>query len=274
MLKININYKPFWMFSGIKQLQANLPIRWSELTEKQFLAVPLFHKGLLTDLAILKVFLNLRTRAAKGVTADQLNSIKMYLKFTEEPEPLTYFVIKKALWFNAPEPQLNNVPFRAFILGLGFYQNYLKGRRHDLDRLIACFYFKKSAFFNPQKYIKSSKVINPALTDFDESLIDHDATIIRAENIMKREAISINFDMILEWIGPKYTYVFHESEKIMNLDKTISQPTSLEKIIFDFNIDIKDYQNRPVCEVLGIMNERLREHNRMFGTEHPLSEEF
>lgn len=262
MLDIDIRYKPFKLLLWFRYLKVKLPIHWRELTQKQFIAIPYLQRGLLDDFKILQIFLGIKRNVAKRIDSGRSAYIKSYLKFIEEPEPLDYFVIKKAMWFKAPGPQLKDVPFLAFTLGLTYYQNYLKGEKHDLDRFIACFYYKKLVFFDYDK------------KGFDYKLIEYNAIMIRCERVATREAIVINFGLIYEWLGRSYPYAFHESAEILKLSKSLSQADVLNEMINDFKVEIENPAKQPAVEVLKAINEKVKEYYKDNGGGHPLSEDF
>ena len=272
MLEIDLKFKPFPLFFRKKHLKAKLPISWNELTGKQLIGVASWRRGLLTITKGLRIFLKINQNIARQIPIDQALEIIRNLKFLEKPEPVDNFKIKKIHWFEAPAPKLKDVPFLAFKLGYIYYQDYIiclnstsvdfvTKRNIYLNKFIACFYFKNNLFFNYDK------------KGFDAAKIGHNARLIGVNNRITREAIAVNYDLILEWLGEAYPYAFHAADEKRKLINSSNQAEALGSLVEDYKIYNNYYAMRPVTEVMKAINDKVKEDYKITGKGYPLSED-
>jgi len=234
MLDIDIRYRPFKLFLWFRYLKVKLPIHWHELTQKQFIAIPYLQRGLLDDLKIMQIFLGVKRHVAKSIDIDLVTLIKSYLKFIEEPELLDYFVIKKAMWFKAPDPKLNSIGFDSFIWGDKYYQSYLGGIKRDRDRFIACFYYDHKGFGD---------------------WLEYNAIIMRMEKERIREAIVVNYSMIRLWLMNLYPSLFRFVDEIGKIGKSNDGFIRALQIFEDYGIiDGETFLKKPLHEALNLLN--------------------
>jgi hypothetical protein len=199
MIDITLVYKPFKILPWKRHIKARLPIRWSELTEEQIIAIPDMRRGLVRGPRMIQIFLGIKWSVARCIDGAQVKSILKYLLYLQEPEPFGTFLIKEIAGYRAPDPRLSGVTLGAFLFGYIYYMNYKSGKKDDLDRFIACFY-------SPWR-------------GFDDAFIELHADIIRLGDIARREAIAINFELILEWLVKTYSPSFQIMENIRSFKK-------------------------------------------------------
>lgn len=128
------------------------------------------------------------------------------------PHHNNYLSIKSILWFKAPDPQLKDIPLKAYLLAEIYYQNFLKGNRYDLNRLIACIYLDNKGF--------------------DSKSLEKHARIISFSRLNSRRQIADDFGLFRDWINSKYSYAFHWLElarRIEGLNSLIELLSFLEK---------------------------------------------
>lgn len=246
MLDIDIDYRPFRYLKWVKHLKRKLPIQWSELTEKQFIFISDMQHGIPDESKTLQVFLRISHRIVKRINSVQKYWIFKNFKYLKKPEPLEKFVIKKVLWFKAPEPQLKDVTLITFILGEMYFQSYIKGNKYDLDRFIACFYYKQPSFYNFNK------------KGFDVKLIHQNATIIRATNIYTRKAIAANYVLIRLWLVKIYPYAFWHIVEIQKQEK-FTNLHDMFKYIFGDDLSVRnEHYNKLLHDELNTLNQKMK----------------
>jgi hypothetical protein len=237
MIAITIEYKPFGFFRR-RKLNTGLPEQWSEMTPKQIAAIPRIQSGKIDDSKLLQIFLGIKRSIAKRVGSYQKYCILRNLKYIAKPEPVGTFKIKKIVGFKAPGDHLEGITFGAFIFGDTYYQNYIAGRKEDLNRFIACFYY--------------------SWLGFNDKKIERNARIIGLVDLSIREAIAINYALIREYLAKAYPYVFQKAEK-NKLNKSQGWVAVFDRLVQnDFGNQDK-YALFPVSTVLRHLNNLLKE---------------
>jgi hypothetical protein len=153
---------------------------------------------------------------------------------------MSKFVIKKILYFKAPANQLKNITFGAFIFGDTYYQNYISGKKEDLNRFIACFYYNKSGF--------------------KEKDIELNARIISLADISVREAIAINYALIREWLAKAYPFVFQKAESGKKQEKSTGWVGVFDAIVGDDIANQEKYEEKPLSSILRYLNRKTKEY--------------
>jgi hypothetical protein len=240
-----IPYKPFRYLSWIKLYKVKLPENWSDLTKKQFLALPYVQNKPIDELIMLRKFLGIKKNVIRDITEQKMFFIRHKLKFLDKREPLDYFIFDRVLWFKSPQPGLKDVSFRALTLGLTYFQDYLKGDEYSLYKFIACFYCKKRGVKND-------------LIEFDENLMSRNSDIMIQVDIQVKRAIVVNFDLICAWLEETYPYVFQGLNTILKINNSYLVSDILENLIVDGSVNIELRKTQPVVEVLNFINEKLK----------------
>jgi hypothetical protein len=245
MIPIAIEYKPLWFLPWIRRIDTKLPARWSELSQKQITAIPDLNRGKLSEPKLLQIFLGISRSIARKIDSYQAHCILRNLKYIQEPDAYGSFVVKNIAGFTAPDAQLKGINFGAFIYGDTYYQNYLAGKREDLCRFIACFYYDRRGF--------------------DEKLIETHAKIIRASDTAKLEAIAINYALIREWLARAYPYVFQKAEPGQKKTQGKGWVAVFDMVVADDLVNQERYALQPVNTVLRYLNRKTKEYYKNGG---------
>lgn len=238
MIAITLEYKLFGLLWR-RKIETVLPERWTEITAEQLAAIPLLHRGTLSDSKLMQIFLSIKRPVAKRISSFQRYCITKNLSFLKDPQPIGYFIIKNIAGFRSPGANLKGVTFGAFIFGDTYYQNYLLGSRKDLDKFIACYYLDTKSF--------------------DENLIEKKVQLIKLTDLATREAIAINYGLIREWLAEKHPYVFQKSETGTKAEKIPGWVKVFDRVVGNDIIHQQDYANLPAMEVLRYLNETTKE---------------
>lgn len=238
MIAITIEYKPFGFFRR-RKLNTGLPEQWSEMTPKQIAAIPQIQKGKIDDSKLLQIFLGIKRSIAKQIGSYQKYCILRNLKYIAKPEPVGTFKIKKIVGFKAPGDHLEGITFGAFMFGDTYYQYYLDGKKGDLNRFIACFYYNRHGF--------------------DDKNRERNARIIGLVDLSIREAIAINYALIREWLAKAHPYVFQKIDVRQKHKKFSGWVGVFDGLVQnDFGNQDK-YALFPVSTVLRHLNNLLKE---------------
>lgn len=244
MIAVTVRYKPFGFFWE-RTLEKRLPARWSEMTSQQIAAIPHLQRGTIDEFKLLHIFLGIKKSIAKRIDSYQRYCILRNLKYIKEPEPLGKFVIKRLVGFKAPEDQLKNITFGAFIFGDTYYQNYICGKNDDLNRFIACFYYNRFGF--------------------REKNIEVNARIIGLTDIAVREAVAINYALIREWLAKAYPYVFQKAEEGQKQAKSNGWVGVFDAVVGDDLVNQEKYSEKPLSMILRFLNRKTKEYYKNGG---------
>lgn len=239
MIAITIEYRPLG-FLWKRRIDKHLPARWSEMTPQQIVAIPQLAHGTIDDRRLLQIFLGIKRSIAKRIDSYQRFCILQNLKYLKEPEPISKFVIKKVIGFKAPANHLKNITFGAFIFGDTYYQNYITGKKEDMNRFIACFYYNRFGF--------------------KEQNIEMNARLIGLSDLLVREAIAVNYGLIREWLAKAYPYVFQKAESGNKSKKGGGWVRVFDKLIQNDLANQDKYSLLPVSTVLRYLNIKTEEY--------------
>jgi len=240
MIPVRVEYQPFLFLPWTRHREYKLPARWSELTAEQISSIPDLKRGKLPDGKILQIYLGVDRKIAGLLDSYQKYSIVRQLRFVNEAEPYGVFIIPEIAGLKAPGEKLRGVTFGAFIFGDTYYQNYISGKRNDLNKFIASFYTGKEGL--------------------DDNMIEANAEKISKVKIEVREAIAINYGLIREWLAKAYPYVFEKAEANNN-NQTFKGWIDVYDMLVAENIaDHDKISNTPASTVLRILNYRRKQY--------------
>jgi hypothetical protein len=238
MIPVTLEYKLLG-FLWRKRLETQLPARWSEMNARQIVAIPDLQRGKLDESKLLEIFLGIKRNIARRIDSYQKFCILRYLKYISEPEPLGNFVIKSIDIFHAPENNLKGVTFGAFIFGDTYYQNYLNGRKEDLNRFIACYYTISGKFY--------------------DQMVEEHALIIKETDLATREAIAINYALIREWLAKAYPYVFRKAEEGKKHEKFKGWVEVFDNVVGDDIVNADKVAKTPLSMMLRHLNRKTKQ---------------
>jgi hypothetical protein len=238
MIPVTLEYKPLG-FLGRKTIEARIPARWSEMNASQIVAIPHLQKGTLDESKLIEIFLGIKTEISRRLDSYQRFCILRNLRFVSEQEPLGNFIIKTIAGFRAPDNNLRGVIFGAFIFGDTYYQNYISGKKEDLNRFIACYYLDGR---------------------FDEKKVEENARIISSEPLEIREAIAINYVLIREWLARLYPNVFQKADPTKKREKFKGWVEVFDMVVGDDVVNEDKYAEKPLSSILRYLNRKMKEY--------------
>lgn len=244
MISITIEYKPLG-FLWKRMIETSFPERWNEMTPDQLTAVPKLYRGKISDSQVLQIFFGIKQNIAWRIDSYQRYRIIKNLDFIKKPGATGIFIINEIAGFRSPGKNLKGVTFGAFIFGDTYYQNYISGKRGELDKFIACYYCNRKGF--------------------DDNLVDEHAALIKKSNIAKREAIAINYGLIREWLSELFPYVFRKVEKREKNQKNVGWVMVFDGVVGSDIVRQHDYAMLPAMEVLRFLNSKTKEYYKNGG---------
>jgi hypothetical protein len=261
MLKIEVKYRPIRWIPFTRMLKSKVPQNWSEVTQKQLIAISCLYKLAISDVVFLKAMSGLKKRILNKFTDFELYKIMQIIEFVGDQKPHHEFIIKKisiyrkGLILYAPQGKLKGVTFGQFIFADTYFANYQQsGDETDINKFIASLYLCKNE-------------------KFDERLIQERFESIGKLEINIRQAIVLNYQLIHEWLTLAYPLIFQKREMIS--DASLPEKRSESKA--DPSPWIKVFQNfvgddilhdevwaaKPVNTIFSYMTRKYKENARI-----------
>jgi len=239
MIPVVIEYKPIPFLGFKRRIETTLPAHWSELTPEQLILIPSVFNDTISETHILQVFLNIRWSIARRLDSYYRYCLIRNLKYLNELDRCDRFIIPNIGRYKAPEPRLKGVTFGAFIFGDTYFQNYMEGKKADLDKFIACYYLDGT---------------------FKDNEIDVRAARLSRESIELREAIILNYKLIREWLAESYPYVFQKPDSKDKKTSKGSWVKVFDMVVGDDIVNQERYAEQPLSIILRYLNQKAKEH--------------
>jgi hypothetical protein len=258
MLKIEVKYRPVRWISFTRKVKSNVPQNWSDVTQKQLMAISSLYKSTISDIGFMKAMSGLKMGILKRLSDFENYKIMELIDFIGEQKSHHEFIIRKLSGSHhpvlyAPSPMLKGVTFGQFIFADTYFANYQQsGDEADLNKFIASLYLGKNE-------------------KFEQHLIQERFEIIGKLEINIRQAIVLNYQLIHEWLALAYPLIFQkQSETISdaNIDKAspVSDSSSWIKVFQNFVGDdiIHDeaWAAKPVNTIFSYMTRKYKENTR------------
>ena len=238
MIPVIIEYKPVPFLSWKSKIEAQMPARWNDLSQRQLELAPYLKDDEADEKKVLQIFLDIPRRVAKRLDSYQAFCITRNLRFLHRAEPVSRFVIRKIAGYKGPGDKLHGVTFGAFIFGDTYFQEYIAGKKEYLDLFIACYYLGDGKF--------------------DEKDVGRRARAISRKGIKTREAIALNYLMIREWLGRVYQNVF-EKREITDGKRDAGWLAVHDRLVGDDLTKQDAWATLPVSTVLRHLNRKIKE---------------
>jgi hypothetical protein len=238
MITIVFQYRPVPFIPFLRKRDIAFPSSWNELTPQQLENINLVLQPGHDERKIMRLFLGIGSLFARRLDSFQRFCILRQLRFLNSIDICDRFIIPRIGKLRAPEARLKNVTFGAFIFGDTYFQNYLEGKKEDLDRFIACYYTRG---------------------EFSENNIERNALMVSGESIEKREAIALNYRLIREWLARSYEYVFQKADE-KKKEKSKGWIGVFDAVVGDDIVHQDDYARQPLSQILRYLDHKTKEY--------------
>ncbi len=275
MLKIEVEYRPVSWLPFARKVNRNVPQNWSDVIQKQLIAIACLYKSAISDINFLKEMSGLTKQILTRLSDFDRYKLMEIFEFVGDQQPHHEFVIKKLpvtpnvilnlfqdrnLLLCAPCPKLKGITFGQFIFADTYFANYQQSNEEtDLNKFIASLYLKKDE-------------------SFDEKLIQSRHFQIGKIDKNTREAIVLNYQLIHEWLALAYPLIFQKHEELsgQSRDKASLVSSPEPEKHRDPNQWIKVFQNfvgddiihdevwaaKPVNTIFAYMTRKYKENAR------------
>jgi hypothetical protein len=258
MLKIEVKYFPIRWIPLTRKLKSYVPQNWSDVTQKQLMAISSLYKSTISDIDFLKALAGLNKRILCKLSDFEHYKLTEIFAFIGDQKPHHEFIIRKLSVSHhpvlyGPSPMLKGVTFGQFIFADTYFANYQQsGDETYLNKFIASLYLGKNE-------------------KFDERLIQE-----RFESIGKldpnfRQAIVLNYQLIHEWLALAYPLIFQkQSETICDASTDRARPVSdnspwikvFQNFVGDDIIHDEVWAAKPVNTIFAYMTRKYKENAR------------
>ena len=238
-----------------------VPERWTELTQEQFLLVAQMYRGELDDSTFLQRFFRL---------PKQLKNIDEFFQYhlSEQVEFLAdcrvrmdHFIIPSVGKLQAPVARLKGINFAHFMFIDTAFNHYVRNERDaDLDRMIALLYIKQGEIVvlpdNPTKPLSSH------LLDVRKRT----AEVAKLDPVVKY-AIFLNYVFIKRWLSKAFPSLFpldeSDDKEEVGKKKTkaplVSWLDIFDAFVGDDIAQMEKYQQMPCATAFRLLDKRIRD---------------
>jgi len=202
MKHIEIRYRPIPFLPFYRTVSGSFPENWGEITAPQLIAIACLYKGGSSDLRFLKTMSGLPMRVLKRTDDYERFKLIEQIEFIGDRRPFHEFIIKElpspVSGLRSPDPKLKGITFGQFIFADTYFGNYQETQNEDdLNKFIAALYLPEGKIFNEKHIQENSKAVGK---------LDKNT----------REAISINWQLIHEWLSLAYPLIFQKREEMIS----------------------------------------------------------
>jgi len=193
MTNLEIEY-PFFFFT--RRAKGILPGSWSELSEKQFVAVSSLVNGREINFQLLSVLTSFPVRLIKALSPYQLAKLSDQIGFIGNASKSHNSFFSARLMgtkLYSPKPKLAGMSFGQFIFADAYYNSWLSDKADEtLNKFIASLYLHSNEEFN-------------------ESAISGKKSLVEKLPKDLRLSIAFNYSLIVTWLQNAYPLIFHST---------------------------------------------------------------
>lgn len=238
---IRVIYKPSRLLKRTREITRKIPDRWTEASAGDLMAIARYQCQYTNNSRFISEFIGIPARITRFISEFELWSIAQRIKLLDRDDPLDTMMISKIkadkLLLTAPRQRLKGVTFGNFIFFDNYYTDFTYGDRAALDKMIA--------------YLYSCEKDLP---------VDEICDQLKMADYATKYAIYINYRMVREWIGLRYTYVFVKDKPVKKgKTKRDNWLPVLDSIIADDLANSEKYEQLPMHTVLRMLNNKIKE---------------
>lgn len=255
MKKITVEYYPFRKINIAIPASGNIPTCWNDVMPEQLIAVM---KMVETNIAGPN-FIHTLTGFSKYIIRKlgdfQRFQLMESMTFLSDDKLHNSIIHQKLFagkqYFKAPKPKLKGMTFGQFI----FIQSHFGSYQHNQDKQ------ELSNFL--------AALYNPSGKKFEEEQIPRYAPIMEKTNPLLKEAIVLNFSLIMEWLSAVYPLVFVKPPVDANKNETPKEydpmvwPKIFENMVGDDIRNSDDYAKLPIHTALRFISKRIKMNSKI-----------
>ena len=256
MENIILEYRPISFLKFVRTYNGSFPSTFAELKPSQFVAIAQLINGTISETQFLKIMTGIPKISTDLLSDFDIFSLMQLFDPFMEVKPYDTFIIPeihvKVKYFYSPNRKLVRMTFAQFIFTESYFTDYQTDKNPvTLHKFIASLYLQP-------------------FTNFDETKITENSTIISGTKPEILDAIVINYVLIREWLAQSYPLVFQEGEpeEVKKQPKTHKNPGNtgwikiFENIVGDDLINHDRYAMLPLHNVLRWMTNKIKESLR------------
>ena len=254
MKNISVEYYPLKWLGWKRVAKGSHPERWEEVTGAQLVAIACTYKGNISDSRFLSKMTGVKTRIIKRLDDFHRYKLMELLEFINDRKPYGCFIIEKLLaggiQFFAPKPHLKGMTLGQFIFADTLFGEYQESNNaEDMSKFLAAMYL-------------------PYGEKFKDDMIEQNQFFMDGIDVVTREAVIINYQLVKEWLTEKYPLVFVREEEIGSRKSEVGgkkrDPLAwikiFESLVGDDIVNEDKYASMPVNNVLRYLSMRIKDN--------------
>ena len=202
---------------------------------------------MISEFRFLCILTGIPGRILRRLSSYELFKISELAEPFFQNKPYHEFIIKSIAndQLLSPKPKLKNVSFGQFIFADTYFCNFSENKnKDDLNKFIASLYL-------------------PHNTTFKEKYIEQNFNLVNTVDAPTLQAITINYQLIREWLTLAYPLIFFKSadnpSKIKQLDST-NWIKVIDALVGDDVVNHDRYAKMPLHNVFRYMSTRIKEN--------------
>lgn len=237
---VDIKYRSLPFLRIHSTIRRIIPAKWQEASENHLLSVSRYLCFRINERDFIAEFLNIPGRIARKFTDFEVWNIEQCIKLIDEEGPLNRFLIKElkcgSRILKTPKTMLKNVTFGSFVMFDSLYMDYTSGRTIVLDKFIA--------------YLCGIK------EDELEAVLEE----LSGVQYPTKHALVLNYQLVREWLGKRYTYLFMRSSEGKKKDKQQNWLPILDSLIANDLANAEKFEQLPVHTVLRKLDNQIKQY--------------
>lgn len=247
MISIELQYQPIGLLPWKRTIKGRFPVQYSELNQKQFLAITSMGEGKTDDVTFLSLMTGFSKKLIRKLGKWQQYKLFQIFEGFGIDQPHNAFIIHTirtgGKTFLSPAPKLKGMTFGQFIFAGSLHENWAKSRTNeDLCRFVASIYLLQNEVF-------------------DENSIEPRAALLAKVNETTLDAIATNWRLIGEWLAKAYPLVFVKAEPGEKVKQVNNGWIKIfDSLVGEDIVNSDRYSKLPVNNVFRYMSERIKQN--------------
>lgn len=247
-----------FQLSKHKKLACLVPEQWSELSDRQFLAMAGLANGWLREDEFFMQFFGISSDVLARIDAFQLYMLNELMQFLHQLEPIPTFPVKQikarfpegVISLYAPGEKLKGMTFQQFMSVDTYYTWYQHTKNTDfILSMVATLYQREGLDFRQLDLSEQMDAIRKVDVNTDDVL----------------QALAMQWTLIRLWLSKTYTALFPGTAD-SGTNNAKKKPTSwlsiFDHLVEDDLTRLESYAVLPATDVLRVINRRIKDQQQ------------
>jgi hypothetical protein len=248
MIDIAIEYQYLFFFR--RKATGQLPTSWSELSERQFIAISKVINGAAPDRHFLALLTGVKNKLIGLLSPYELKVVTDGIDFisTAGNSHFNFFIRQiKGTKFTSPRIKLDAMTFGQFIFADAHYNDWMATKKEDsLNHFVSYLYLLPGE-------------------NFDKERCKNRIEEVAAIPIDTRKAIAFNYGLVMVWLQKAYPLIFQETKeerktKPLNTSGQSPWVKIFESLVGDDLINADRWAILPLHNIFRYMTDKFKEN--------------